>query len=160
MTSEAARDHVSLVPVGQARRLRASDADRAATVGALQDAVARGQLSYDEGDDRIADAFAARHLDQLPALTADLPVPAPAGPAAPGWRLLATGLLEQLRTEIRATRAAGIRSRRFAVAVLLLVLLLSGIVVFGVLAAHGVGDGEGFHGGFHEGFRGGFDDGL
>jgi Domain of unknown function (DUF1707) len=148
MTSEVARNHVSPLGVEQARRLRASDADRAATVGALQDAVARGQLSYDEGDERIADAFAARHLDQLPALTADLPVPAPAGPAAPGWRLLTAGLLQQLLFEVRATHSAGVRSRRFAVAVVLLVLLLGGIVTVGVLAAHGFGDGEGFRGGF------------
>jgi hypothetical protein len=55
-------------------RLRASDAERLATVELLEDAVARGLLTPEEGSDRMATAFAARHRDELPAVTADLPV--------------------------------------------------------------------------------------
>src|SRR3954471_22078359 len=60
--------------------LRASDADRHAIVLILQDAVAAGLLTPEEGSDRIAEAYAATHLRDLPALVADLPGSQPAGP--------------------------------------------------------------------------------
>jgi hypothetical protein len=67
--------------------VRASDDDRAATVRVLQDAVARGLLTAEEGGERMAAAFAAVHLRDLPPLTADLRPAATAAPArtAPGW---------------------------------------------------------------------------
>ena len=52
-----------------ARRVRASDADRLATVERLQDAVARGLLTPDEGSERMADAFAAVFLVLVGALS-------------------------------------------------------------------------------------------
>src|SRR4051794_21921927 len=74
-------------------RLRASDAERQATVQGLQAAVARGLLTPEEGSARMATAFAARHRDELPAVTVDLPARAPAVPAtAAGWRALAAAL--------------------------------------------------------------------
>src|SRR3954447_14527840 len=118
-------------------RARASDAERVATVVAVQDAVARGLLTHDEGGERMAAAFAARFRDQLPELTADLP-PAPAGAAtAVGWGRLGAALLAQLGSEPAATRAAGLRSRRVQVAalVLLVSMLLTGVLaLLGALA--------------------------
>ena len=73
-----------------APRMRASDADRLATVKQLQDAVARGLLAPDEGSERMADAFVAVHLTDLDPLTEDLP-PAPPERTAPGWRSLRCG---------------------------------------------------------------------
>src|SRR4051812_30495191 len=64
--------------------MRASDDDRAATVRMLQDAVARGLLTTDEGGERMALAFAFVRLTDLGPLTADLP-PAPIAVTAPGW---------------------------------------------------------------------------
>ena len=132
--------------------MRASDADRAATVGVLQNAVGHGLLTLDEGSERMATAFAARWRDELPAITADLPAPVASGPVTPvGWRTLAAGLVAQLQHELRATRAAGVRSRRFVVSAVTTVVL---VVLLVVLVAHGVwdgGPGDGFHG---HGFRG------
>src|SRR4051812_27141707 len=92
--------------------LRASDADRHATVQVLQEAVARGLLTTDEGGERMAVAFAARHLHDLPPLTADLPpAPGPA-PVAPGWRPLAAQAWTQARASITALTAGGLRSPR------------------------------------------------
>ena len=50
--------------------LRASDADREATVAALYRALGEGRLDLDETDQRVAAAYAARHCDQLPPLLA------------------------------------------------------------------------------------------
>jgi hypothetical protein len=127
-----------------APRLRASDADREAVVGTLLDGIARGLLTLEEGDERVAAAYAARFLDELPRLTADLP-PAPASaPVAPGWRALAALAWLQVRTAVaglwRSTRRA-VRSRpRFAVAVVVLLALLS------VMAATAAGGAD--HGGY------------
>jgi hypothetical protein len=127
-----------------APRLRASDADRAATATTLQDAVGRGLLTPEEGGERLAAAFAAVHRDELPALTADLPTDeAPAGPsAAVGWRALVALLVAQVRAELAATRAAGVRSRRFAVAAVV-VVLLTGLVVLAAVSGHGFPGGDG-----------------
>lgn len=125
------------------RRLRASDADRAAMVARLQEAVGRGLLTLDEGDERMASAFAARYVDELAPLTADLPAPAPGGPAAVGWRQLGEAFVDQLRAELQMTAAAGVRSRRFAVsafAVLLFVLLVLAMVAAVLHGAGGPGD--------------------
>jgi hypothetical protein len=105
---------------------RASDAQREAVVRTLQDAVVRGLLTMDEGDERIAAAFAAKFVHDLPPLTADLPpAPLPA-PVAPGWRMLATLAWLQLRTALAGVSWRGARARpRLAVAVLALVAVLS-----------------------------------
>jgi|tagenome__1003787_1003787.scaffolds.fasta_scaffold20989334_5 hypothetical protein len=112
--------------------LRASDADRHATVEVVQDAVARGLLTTDEGSERMAAAYAARHVHDLPPLTADLP-PAPAHPApaavAPGWRPLAGQAWAQGRASVAALAAGGLRSPR-TVAILAGVLLALLVVVF------------------------------
>jgi hypothetical protein len=128
-------------------RVRASDADREAVVRTLHDAVARGLLSLEEGDERVAASYAARFIDDLPPLTADLPPAPAAAPVAPGWRALALLAWLQLRAALAGLswRGAGraVRSRpRLAVAAVALLALLS------VGAAMG---GEGFdHGGGFE----------
>jgi|tagenome__1003787_1003787.scaffolds.fasta_scaffold20761171_1 hypothetical protein len=137
MTSVTTDDDATTTP-----RLRASDAERASTVDLLKDAVAQGLLTPHEGSERMATAFAATYRDELPAMTADLP-PAPRAtvPAAtaPGWRALAATLVAQLRHELTATRAAGVRSRRFAVSIVVAVLFFA--VVVG-LVTHGLWDGD------------------
>jgi Domain of unknown function (DUF1707) len=58
--------------------LRASDADRQATVDRLRRALDEGRLDLSEFDDRIRHAYAARTYAELDRLTFDLP----AGPVA------------------------------------------------------------------------------
>ena len=127
--------------------MRASDAERHATVQLLQDAVTRGQLTPGEGSDRMAQAFAARYQRDLPPLTDDLPRAQSPPPAAPGWRPLASLALLQVRTSV-----SGARSRHaialavgLVVAVLLLVALGAvGLQLFGDQPHH---FGAGFPGG-------------
>ena len=61
--------------------VRASDADRNETVGALRDEFAAGRLSHDTFLYRMHAAMEARHVTDLPPLLADLP---PAGPPSRG----------------------------------------------------------------------------
>jgi phytoene dehydrogenase-like protein len=119
-------------------RMRASDADREAAVRALLDALARGLLTLQEGDERVAAAYVARFRDELPPLTADLPAPEPA-PVAPGWRIL--GLLAWLQLRLAVgdlwRRSRGVvRSRPrlvvATVALLALLWLVAGMAVGGV----------------------------
>ena len=123
------------------RRVRASDADRAAVVRRLQDAVGRGLLTFDEGGERIAAAFAARYLDELRPLSGDLPEPVPADPPAVGWQRLGQLLLAQLRVELRTTAAAGIRSRRFVTAVVATLLVVTMVLTVLGAVMHGLADG-------------------
>ena len=125
-------------------RLRASDADRQETVHTLQDAAARGLLTPDEAGERMAAAYAAPHLDELPALTADLPPAAAPAPAPPGWRVLATLALLQGRAGLAWMTANGLRSRRGVAAIAVLLVVLAGLVA---LVVAGVGGPHGFAGG-------------
>ena len=65
--------------------LRASDADREATVRDLRDHGAAGRLDVDELEQRVATAYAARTRGELDPLLADLPAVRRA-PAAPRRR--------------------------------------------------------------------------
>ncbi|MFI9379749.1 DUF1707 domain-containing protein [Kutzneria sp. NPDC052558] len=69
-------------------QMRASDEDRARVVERLNEAVGKGLLTLPEAEERIAAAYAARFLDDLPPLTADLPdpTPPPRPEPAPGRR--------------------------------------------------------------------------
>jgi Domain of unknown function (DUF1707) len=133
-------------PPDHDRHMRASDADRVATVRLLQDAVGRGLLTADEGSERMAAAWAAVHVRDLGPLTADLPPVRPV-PGAPGWGVLATMATEQLRTSLRGGGSGRLSPARvaaaFAVALLLVVLLGS---LVGELVAGGFHE----HGGVHE----------
>ncbi|SFK54833.1 DUF1707 SHOCT-like domain-containing protein [Geodermatophilus ruber] len=116
-------------------RLRASDADRAATVAALEDAVGRGLLTHEEGGERMVAALSARFLDELPPLTADLPpAVAPADHPVTGWR----GIGSAVATQVRSEMTAGLRSRRVLIAVLVIVGLLIALAVLGGLAMEGI----------------------
>jgi hypothetical protein len=139
--------------------LRASDDDRLATVHRLQDAVARGLLTPDEGSDRMAAAFAAVHVRDLPPLTADLPpaVTVAAAPAPPGWRPLGALAWQQVRASVAAARHGGPATWRLALAVLIaLVLLLTALSLVaqglydggpGDFGGPGLGGPDGFNGG-------------
>jgi hypothetical protein len=65
-----------------AAAMLASDGDRDTAVRALSEAFAQGRLTADEHGERVRAAFRARTWRQLARLTADLPAPAAAGPAA------------------------------------------------------------------------------
>jgi uncharacterized protein DUF1707 len=65
--------------------LRASDAEREATVARLHQALAEGRLDLAETEERVTAAYAARHRDELPPLLADLPSSMPAPGDAPQW---------------------------------------------------------------------------
>lgn len=130
-------------------RLRASDTDRQQAVHVLQDAAARGLLTAEEAGERMAAAYAAQHLDELPQLTADLPPVVPPAPAAPGWRALLTLLLLQVSAGYTYLTANGWRSRRALAAIAVLVVVLGGLVAltvtgFGDVGGHG--DPAGFVG--------------
>jgi hypothetical protein len=84
-------------PTPAERPIRASDADRHATVLSLQDAMAIGLLTPDEASQRITAAYTAIGLQELGPLTADLP-PTPVGPdGPPGWRVIVMMAVEQMR---------------------------------------------------------------
>ncbi|MGY1829252.1 DUF1707 domain-containing protein [Geodermatophilus sp. SYSU D01180] len=139
----------------QAPPVRATDADRLAMVHRLQDGVARGALTPDEGGDRMAAAWAAVHLRDLAPLTADLPpVAAPPRVTAPGWRPLGLMAWEQVRTTVagaRAGRPAAVRIALVGLVTLLVLVALGSLVLHGL--AEGLGGGpDGFGGG-----PGGFD---
>lgn len=59
--------------------LRAADADRERVADALRRAVEAGRLTVDEGHERVERAYAAKTLEELAALTVDLPE-RPVGP--------------------------------------------------------------------------------
>ena len=63
--------------------LRASDADREATVTRLQTAAHEGRLDAEELEERIAAAYGARHLRELRSLTVDVIPPPSVPPTAP-----------------------------------------------------------------------------
>jgi hypothetical protein len=63
--------------------VRASDAEREATIERLRHAAAEGRLTFEELADRIDAAGAAVMRSDLAPLTADLPAPLPATPAEP-----------------------------------------------------------------------------
>jgi Domain of unknown function (DUF1707)/Domain of unknown function (DUF4190) len=67
-----------------AQDLRASDAEREATVERLRVAATEGRLDADELDERLTAAYAARWRSELDALTADVtPPPRSPAPARP-----------------------------------------------------------------------------
>jgi len=113
---------------------RASDADRAAVVALLHDAVTRGMLTLEECDERVAAAYAARFVRELPPLTADLPPATAPAPVAPGWGALVAMALLQLRTSLADSPWSGtVRSRpRLAVAVVLVLAALA-VLALGVM---------------------------
>ena len=123
---------IPYVPSQTEPPMRASDAERLATVLLLQDAVGRGLLAPDEGSERMAAAFAAVHVRDLGPLTADLPPSPPTGSGPPGRRGLATMAVEQLRFSLGRTATGRLHPVRVAIALLIAVLLA---VAIGIMAA-------------------------
>lgn len=64
-------------------RMRAGDRDRQGVVEQLGKHFGEGRLTVEEFDERVVRAHAAVYLDQLPVLTADLPVEAAPRPRRP-----------------------------------------------------------------------------
>ncbi len=63
------------------RNLRVSDADREHTAEVLRRAAGDGRITFDELDDRLTAAYAARTYGELAAITEDLPEAGPQPPA-------------------------------------------------------------------------------
>jgi hypothetical protein len=63
------------------RQLRAADTDRDQTAELLRRAAAEGRITFEELDERIAQAYAAKTFADLEALTNDLPGPGVRAPA-------------------------------------------------------------------------------
>ena len=126
-------------------RMRASDADRHATVHVLQDAMARGLLTPAEGSDRMSAAFAAVHLEDLKPITADLPEPE--GPTQSsktvGWRPLLLMVLEQLQSSLRSAITGRRRPVQLGAALMLVFLLITcGLAFAQFVFDHGAGPGH------------------
>jgi hypothetical protein len=122
---------------------RASDADREAVVRTLHDAVVKGLLTVEECDERVAAAYAARFLRDLPPLTADLPPAAPPVPVAPGWRALLVMAWLQLRTALAGISWRGVRARprlAIAMATVLAVLVVGAATAGELIGGHDHGE--------------------
>lgn len=65
------------------RNLRVSDAEREHAAGVLRRAAGDGRITFEELDDRLAAAYAARTYGDLAAVTEDLPEAGPQPPAPP-----------------------------------------------------------------------------
>jgi hypothetical protein len=63
------------------RQLRVSDADREQAAEVLRKAAGDGRITFDELDERLASAYAARTYGDLASVTHDLPEPGPVPPA-------------------------------------------------------------------------------
>lgn len=62
------------------RRLRVADADRDRAAEVLRQAAAEGRITFDELDERVSLAYAAKTFADLEALTSDLPGPGISAP--------------------------------------------------------------------------------
>jgi Domain of unknown function (DUF1707) len=62
-------------------QLRAADTDRDRAAELLRQAAAEGRITFDELDERISQAYAAKTFADLAALTSDLPGPGVSAPA-------------------------------------------------------------------------------
>lgn len=130
---------------GPGPRFRASDVERMAVAQVLQDAVARGLLTPDEGSERTGAAFAAVYRDELPALTVDLP-PAPGHPgtrrdggAGPLWAKVRAFLLGLWLILLARVSRWSPRKRVLAAVALGAVILFVGLGLWGL-----VGEEHGF----------------
>ena len=64
------------------RAIRAADADRERVADVLREAVAQGRISFDELDERLDQAYAAKTYADLEAITRDLPASGTVAPPA------------------------------------------------------------------------------
>lgn len=121
-------------------RMRASDAERAEVVAAVQRAGADGRLTLDEVDHRTAAAYSARFRDELDPLTVDLPASQPELPRA-GWPGLWHGFLRQSRATLLgvAPEEGAVPGRRQEVLGALAVLVVLVWLALWILIGFGVG---------------------
>jgi hypothetical protein len=84
----------------------------------------------------MAAAYAARHLSDLPPLTADHPPETPPGRAAPGWPSLAAAAWTQDRASVKTLTAGGLRSPRTAALIAGVILALFVVVFLGATGLH------------------------
>lgn len=125
-------------------RMRASDADRHATVHVLQDGMTRGLLTPGEGSDRMSAAFAAVHLEDLEPITADLPEGPAHSSRTVGWRPLLLMVLEQLQSSVRRAISGRRRPVQLGAALLLAFLLITcGLTFAHLVLDNGGGPGHG-----------------
>jgi Domain of unknown function (DUF1707)/Domain of unknown function (DUF4190) len=74
---------MTMPPAARPSDLRASDAEREATVERLRVAAMEGRIDAEELEERLTSAYAARWRSELDALTADVTPPAPAPARSP-----------------------------------------------------------------------------
>lgn len=105
------------VPPGE---MRASDAEREQTAGALQQALSDGRLDIDEFQERLDGAYRARTRGELQSLVRDLPEAAgtPAGGSAAVLHRTSEGAAATGRREDWAARIGGQPTSRWGLAAL------------------------------------------
>ncbi|MEN3298893.1 DUF1707 domain-containing protein [Pseudonocardia sp.] len=87
--------------------VRASDAERQATVELLHQALSEGRLDLSETDERVAAAYAARYRHELPLLLADLPSSdREAHDGAPTWAQVWASVVWRARTSLMGPAGA------------------------------------------------------
>jgi len=122
-------------------RVRCSDRERDRAAETVHEAAGTGRLTLDEAGDRTEEVLRARYRDELEALTADLPGPAP---VAAGWAAVWATLSAQILVEaaiLTGRTPGGVGRRLLALLVFLgpVLLLLGG----GALVLHALLDGGG-----------------
>lgn len=118
------------------RAVRTSDADREATVQHVQQAFARGLLTFEEAGERMTAAYAAQFSTQLADLTADLPSAPDTPDAARSWAAAPR------QTPVRPGTGQGGRSPRYPILLALLTMLVVTVAVMVglvLLALGGIG---------------------
>ena len=107
--------------------VRASDAEREATVARLHQALGDGCLDLDETDQRVASAYAARHRSELAPLLADLPQYASAA-GAPTWADVWTSAVWRARITLLGDATAEPTAEQCRTAILLVALVVAWLV--------------------------------
>ena len=119
--------------------LRASDAEREATVAALHQALGEGRLDIAETEQRVSAAYTARYCEELPPLLADLPT-SPVVSGAPSWSDLWTSLVWRARILVSGDGTlTAPTSRQQRTAALIAALALMWVLVCAVAGAALVG---------------------
>jgi hypothetical protein len=105
-------------------QMRASNEDRERVVERLNDAVGKGLLTLPEAEERIAAAYAAKFLDELPTLTADLPDPtAPPRPDPTPGRRRGPGFDPRLLVPLAVIAGIVVLSHGFAFPLIILAIV-------------------------------------
>jgi hypothetical protein len=115
--------------------LRASDAEREATVARLHQALGEGFLDLDETDERVATAYAARLRSELAPLTADLPGHRSTTGAPPTWSEIWTSAVWRSRSTLLGDAPGKPTARQNRTAAVLAVLTVLWLAVCFVLGA-------------------------